>query len=217
VGLDSSLSVALLGLLLGIRHAVDPDHVVAVGTIATRTSSFRRAATVGALWGVGHTLTILLVGGGIIALRVAISPRIALAMEFAVAIMLILLGLQNVATARRDEPREPSSTRPFIVGMVHGMAGSAAVVLLILATVRDSMWAFGYLLLFGLGTVVGMVIVTGIIAVPAELAVRRVRKARRWLTLASGVASVVLGLLLANELTNRHDGLFSETPAWIPR
>ena len=217
MGLDSSLSVALLGLLLGIRHAVDPDHVVAVGTIATRTSSFRRAATVGALWGVGHTLTILLVGGGIIALRVAISPRIALAMEFAVAIMLILLGLQNVATARRDEPREPSSTRPFIVGMVHGMAGSAAVVLLILATVRDSMWAFGYLLLFGLGTVVGMVIVTGIIAVPAELAVRRVRKARRWLTLASGVASVVLGLLLANELTNRHDGLFSETPAWIPR
>jgi high-affinity nickel-transport protein len=187
--LDSSLSVALLGLLLGIRHAVDPDHVVAVGTIATRTSSFRRAATVGALWGVGHTLTILLVGGGIIALRVAISPRIALAMEFAVAIMLILLGLQNVATARRDEPREPSSTRPFIVGMVHGMAGSAAVVLLILATVRDSMWAFGYLLLFGLGTVVGMVIVTGIIAVPAALAVRRVRKARRWLTLASGVAS----------------------------
>lgn len=217
MGLDSSLSVALLGLLLGIRHAVDPDHVVAVGTIATRTSSFRRAATVGALWGVGHTLTILLVGGGIIALRVAISPRIALAMEFAVAIMLILLGLQNVATARRDEPREPSSTRPFIVGMVHGMAGSAAVVLLILATVRDSMWAFGYLLLFGLGTVVGMVIVTGIIAVPAALAVRRVRKARRWLTLASGVASVVLGLLLANELTNRHDGLFSETPAWIPR
>jgi high-affinity nickel permease len=214
---ESSLSIALLGLLLGIRHAVDPDHVVAVGTIATRTASFGRAATVGALWGVGHTLTILLVGGGIIALRVAISPRIGLAMEFAVAIMLILLGLQNVATARRDEAREPSSTRPFIVGMVHGMAGSAAVVLLILATVRDSMWAFAYLTLFGLGTVVGMVIVTAIIAVPAALAVRRVRNARRWLTLASGVASVVLGLLLASELTDRRDGLFSETPAWTPR
>ena len=215
--LDTSLSVLLLGFLLGIRHAVDPDHVVAVGTIATRTPSFRRAATVGALWGIGHTLTILLVGGGIILLRVAISPRIGLAMEFAVAIMLILLGLQNVATARHDEPREPSSTRPFIVGMVHGMAGSAAVVLLILATVRDSLWAFAYLTLFGLGTVVGMVIVTGIIAVPAALAVRRVRGARRWLTLASGVASVALGLLLANELTVRPDGLFSETPAWTPR
>ena len=214
---QSSLTIALLGLLLGVRHAVDPDHVVAVGTIATRTSSFRRAAAVGALWGIGHTLTILLVGGGIILLRVAISPRIGLAMEFAVAIMLILLGLQNVATARRDEPREPSSTRPFIVGMVHGMAGSAAVVLLILATVRDSTWAFAYLTLFGLGTVAGMVIVTGIIAVPAGLAVRRVRNARRWLTLASGVASVVLGVLLANELTDRRNGLFSEAPAWTPR
>ena len=215
--MHSSFTIALLGFLLGIRHAVDPDHVVAVGTIATRTSSFRRAAAVGALWGIGHTLTILLVGGGIIALRVAISPRIGLAMEFAVAIMLILLGLQNLATARRDEAREPSSTRPFVVGMVHGMAGSAAIVLLILATVRDSMWAFAYLMLFGFGTVVGMVIVTGIIAVPASLAVRRVRNARRWLTLASGVASVVLGVMLANELTDRRDGLFSATPVWTPR
>ena len=97
------------------------------------------------------------------------------------------------------------------------MAGSAAVVLLVLATVRDSMWAFAYLVLFGVGTVVGMVIVTGIIAVPASLAVRRVRNARRWLTLASGVASVVLGLMLANELTDGQSGLFSEAPAWTPR
>jgi ABC-type nickel/cobalt efflux system permease component RcnA len=214
---DYPVSVALLGFLLGVRHAVDPDHVVAVGTIATRSSSFRRAASVGALWGIGHTLTILLVGGGIIVLRVAISPRVGLAMEFAVAIMLILLGLQNVATARRNENREPSAARPFLVGMVHGMAGSAAVVLLVLATVRDSWWAFAYLLLFGLGTVIGMVIVTAIIAVPASLAVRRVRNARRWLTLASGVASVVLGLLLANELTDSTDGLFSDAPAWTPR
>ena len=212
-----SLSVALLGLLLGIRHAIDPDHVVAVGTIATRSTSFRRAAGVGVLWGIGHTLTILLVGGGIILLRVAISPRIGLAMEFAVAIMLILLGLQNVVTARHSEAREPSTARPFVVGMVHGMAGSAAVVLLVLATVRDSMWAFGYLLLFGLGTVLGMVIVTAIIAVPAAIAVRRVRNARRWLTLASGVASVVLGVALANELTDASDGLFAESPAWTPR
>jgi high-affinity nickel permease len=214
---DYPVSVALLGFLLGVRHAVDPDHVVAVGTIVTRSSSFRRAASVGALWGIGHTLTILLVGGGIIVLRVAISPRVGLAMEFAVAIMLILLGLQNVATARRNENREPSAARPFLVGMVHGMAGSAAVVLLVLATVRDSWWAFAYLLLFGLGTVIGMVIVTAIIAVPASLAVRRVRNARRWLTLASGVASVVLGLLLANELTDSTDGLFSDAPAWTPR
>lgn len=213
----SVVSIAVLGFLLGVRHAVDPDHVVAVGTIATRTTSFRRAAGVGALWGIGHTLTILVVGGGIILLRVVISPRVALAMEFAVALMLILLGLQNVASARRGDAPDPSPTRPFVVGMVHGLAGSAAVVLLVLATVRDSWWAFAYLSLFGLGTVVGMVAVTAVIAVPAAIAVNRVRNARRWLTLASGIASVVLGVLLASELSDGDTGLFSAAPAWTPR
>lgn len=213
----SALSVAMLGFLLGVRHAIDPDHVVAVGTIATRTTSFRRAAAIGALWGIGHTLTILAVGGGIILLRVAISPRVGLAMEFAVALMLILLGMQNLASARQRNAPPPSPARPFVVGMVHGMAGSAAIVLLVLATVTDPFWALAYLILFGTGTVVGMVIVTGIIAVPASLAVARVRNARRWLTFASGVASVVLGVVLASELTEADGGLFSAAPVWAPR
>ena len=213
----SVLSIALLGFLLGVRHAVDPDHVVAVSTIATRTTSFRRAAAVGALWGVGHTLTILSVGGAIILMRVTITPRIALAMEFSVALMLIVLGFQNLASARNADPPAPSIARPFLVGMVHGMAGSAAVALLVLATVRDAAWALAYLTLFGLGTVLGMVIVTAMIAVPAALAISRVRNARRWLTLASGVASVALGVMLASELTDREVGLFSPNPSWTPR
>ena len=213
----SPLTVAVLGFLLGVRHAVDPDHVVAMSTIATRVPSFRRAAGVGALWGIGHTLTILLVGGGIIVLKVAISPRVGLAMEFTVALMLILLGFQNVFSARSADTRTPSTARPFVVGMVHGMAGSAAVVLLVLATVSDSRWALAYLVLFGLGTVLGMAIVTASIALPASLAVTRVRNARRWLTLASGVVSVVLGVLLASELTDGEGGLFSAQPSWTPR
>lgn len=214
---SSALSIAVLGFLLGVRHAVDPDHVVAMSTIATRTRSLRRAAGVGALWGIGHTLTILLVGGAIIALKVAISPRVGLAMEFSVALMLIALGFQNVMSARKTEAPSPSTARPFLVGMVHGMAGSAAVVLLVLATVSDPRWAFAYLALFGFGTVLGMTIVTASIALPASLAVRRVRSARRWLTLASGVASVVLGVLLASELTDGEGGLFSSSPTWTPR
>lgn len=213
----SALSLVILGFLLGLRHAVDPDHVVAVSTIATRTASFRRAVFVGAVWGFGHTLTILLVGGSIILLRVAISPRVGLAMEFAVAIMLILLGFQNLASARHPNAPAPSAARPFVVGMVHGMAGSAAVVLLVLATVNDSIVALAYLALFGLGTVAGMMIVTGTIALPASLAMSRVRHARRWLTIASGVASVVLGVLLASELTDRESGLLSDHPVWTPR
>jgi high-affinity nickel-transport protein len=214
---SSALSIAVLGFLLGVRHAVDPDHVVAMSTIATRTTGLRRAAGVGALWGIGHTLTILLVGGAIILLKIAISPRVGLAMEFSVALMLIVLGFQNVMSARKAETPAPSTARPFLVGMVHGMAGSAAVVLLVLATVSDPRWAFAYLALFGLGTVLGMTIVTATIALPASMAVTRVRSARRWLTLASGVASVALGVLLASELTEGDGGLFSATPTWTPR
>jgi high-affinity nickel-transport protein len=210
----SAISVAVLGFLLGIRHAVDPDHVVAVGTIATRHPTFRHAATIGALWGVGHTVTIMAVGGTIIVLRVAISPRVGLAMEFAVAMMLITLGLMNVASARRADAPAPSAARPLAVGMVHGLAGSAAVALLVLATVSDSLWAFAYLCLFGLGTIVGMVLVTAVIALPASFAVARVATARRWLTLASGVVSLAFGAFLASELTGA--GLFTDTPTWTP-
>jgi High-affinity nickel-transport protein len=212
----SAISIAILGFLLGVRHAVDPDHVVAVGTIATRTPSFRRAAAVGALWGVGHTVTIVAVGGLIVFFRVAISPRVGLAMEFAVALMLIILGLLNVANARHLHPPAPSAARPLVVGMVHGLAGSAAIALIVLATVSSAAWAIAYLFLFGAGTIVGMVIVTAIIALPASLAVARMRSARRWLTLASGVASLVFGVLLARQLTGT-GGVFSDAPAWTPR
>lgn len=212
----SSLSLAILGFLLGVRHAVDPDHVVAVGTIAARAHSFRRAAGIGVLWGLGHTVTILAVGGAIIALRIAISPRVGLAMEFAVAIMLIVLGVLNLLSAHRGAAPEPSSARPVVVGMVHGLAGSAAVVLVVVATVSNPVWSLAYLLLFGLGTVAGMVLVTAAIAVPASLAIARLSVARRWLTAASGVVSVVFGVLLAHALSGPN-GIFSDFPVWTPR
>jgi high-affinity nickel-transport protein len=154
------------------------------------------------------------VGGSIILLRIVISPRVGLAMEFAVAMMLIVLGLMNVASSQRSDASAPSAARPLAVGMVHGLAGSAAVALLVLATVTDSFWAFAYLFLFGLGTIVGMVLVTAMIAMPAALAVAHVADARRWLTLASGVVSLVFGAFLASELTGA--GLFSDSPTWTP-
>lgn len=212
----SAFSLAVLGFLLGVRHAVDPDHVVAIGTIATRASSFRRAAGIGVLWGVGHTLTILAVGGTIVVLEIVVSPRLGLAMEFAVAVMLILLGILNLFGAVRGAPPSPSSARPLVVGMVHGLAGSAAVALVVVATVPNPVWALAYLLLFGCGTVAGMVLVTAAIAVPASLALTRLALARRWLTVASGVASLVFGVVLAHALSGPN-GLFSDTPIWVPR
>jgi high-affinity nickel-transport protein len=210
----SALGLAFFGLLLGIRHAVDPDHVVAVTAIATTQRSVGRATSIGALWGVGHTLTILVVGGAIIAFRIVIPPRLGLAFEFCVGIALIVLGLANLFS-NHDAPPKHTSARPLIVGMVHGLAGSAAVALLVLAAVRDPRWALAYLLLFGVGTIIGMMAVTTAIAVPAALAANRVRSMRRYLVLASGAASVIFGALIAIELAG--NGLFSSAPVWTPR
>src|SRR5919199_6810868 len=93
----STLSVLALGFVLGMRHATDLDHVIAVTTIVSQQRSVARAAGVGALWGVGHSATILLVGGAIVLFRVAIPPRLGLAMEFAVAVMLVVLGAANLS------------------------------------------------------------------------------------------------------------------------
>lgn len=210
----SALGLSLFGLLLGIRHAVDPDHVVAVTAIATGQRSVRNAGMIGAMWGVGHTFTILLVGGAIIVFRIAIPPRLGLAFEFAVGIVLIVLGLANLLS-RADVTPPRNSARPVVVGMVHGLAGSAAVALLVLAAVRDTAWAIGYLMLFGLGTIVGMIAVTTAIAVPAAYAANRVTALRRYLVLASGAASVIAGTLIAVQLAG--NGLFSASPVWVPR
>ena len=115
--LTALLSVTLLGFLLGMRHATDPDHVVAVTTIVTQQRSLARAARIGVLWGVGHTATIILVGGAIIVAKVqlsAIPPRVGLALEFVVALMLIVLGLLTLAGSERrvaDSTARPLTTR----------------------------------------------------------------------------------------------------------
>lgn len=189
-----------LGVLLGVRHALDPDHVIAVGTISAPMPSIRRSAGVGAVWGLGHTLTILGVGGSIVLLRAAISSRAELMMELTVAVMLIVLGVMNLAHARHAQPVVPSSFRPFAVGMVHGMAGSAAIALLVLATIPDTLHGIVYLLLFGMGTIVGMIGVTVLMTVPMALITTQAGVSRRWLTAASGLVSVAFGASMIHHL-----------------
>jgi hypothetical protein len=208
----SSTSLLFLGFVLGMRHATDADHVVAVTTIVSDRSSLWRASAVGALWGIGHTVTILLVGGAIVVFHLAIPPRLGLAMEFAVAIMLIALGAMNL----RGHTRAATSTaRPVIVGFVHGLAGSAFIALLVVAAVPGAWMGLGYLALFGLGTIAGMALITLTIAVPSTLAARRFGLMQGALRLASGVASVAFGLFLAGQGISA--GLFSTLPQWTPR
>ena len=210
--LDAS-SPILLGTLLGLRHATDADHVVAVTTIVARERSLLRAARIGAAWGLGHSVTLLVLGGAVIAFRLVIPPRVGLGLEFAVALMLIGLGYANLRS--REPATEPALTRPFWIGVVHGLAGSAAVALLVLATIRTPLAAGVYLLMFGLGTVLGMTLVTLLLAAPAAYVGDRLGRMRTGIRLAAGALSVVFGLLLARELIV-DGGLFSVTPTWAP-
>jgi high-affinity nickel-transport protein len=202
-------------LLLGMRHATDPDHVVAVTTIVSRERSLGRAGGVGMLWGLGHTLTLLAVGGAIIGLRVTLSPRLGLTLELAVAAMLVLLGLLNVLDVRARAGRL-ADARPLAVGVIHGLAGSAAAVLLVLPLIPDPRWAALYLLVFGLGTMVGMALVTIALAAPAAMVATRVQRFGRAVRLASGTLSIAFGLWLACGIVV-DDGLFGPAPQWTPK
>ena len=268
IGLFSILAV---GFFLGMRHATDPDHVIAVTTIVTRQKKAGRAALIGAFWGIGHTMTILVVGGAIILFGIAIPPRVGLSMELSVGLMLIVLGAMNVSTFFRDvperfgfssdepavvhshahshgeyvhshphahspelHPHAPEQTplarvdrllgklrgyqqvRPLVIGVVHGLAGSAAVALLVLTTIRDPLWALAYLLLFGLGTIGGMMLITlSMVSAFHFLGTGRQGFSRR-LSVASGVISLAFGALLAYQICVVN-GLLSSHPHWTPR
>jgi len=205
----------LTSLVWGMRHAIDPDHVVAVSTIVSRERSVWRAAAIGAQWGIGHTLTVLAVGGAIIVFKLTITPRVGLSMEFAVALMLILLGVVNMAGARRAASPALRSTTlpPLFVGLVHGMAGSAAAAVLVIGLIPDPYWALAALVVFCLGTLIGMALVTAAIAAPSAYAGSRMGGVQRRLRFASGVLSAAFGIYLAHQI-GFVDGLFTSDPQW---
>jgi high-affinity nickel permease len=266
----SLFSIVALGFFLGMRHATDPDHVIAVTTIVARYRKISHAALIGGFWGVGHTLTILLVGSGIILFGWVIPARIGLSMEFSVGLMLILLGVLNLTGMlqwitttlspsgeisglshshahshgdyihthphRHDSethPHTPEQTplgwfdrrfgqlglyqmvRPLVVGLVHGLAGSAAVALLVLTTIRNPKWAVVYLLVFGIGTIAGMMLITGAMVLPFAYADKRFSRLNRGLRFASGLISVAFGLFLVYEI-GFVNGLFTSHPHWTP-
>jgi high-affinity nickel-transport protein len=212
----ASLSVLVIGFLLGMRHATDADHVVAVTTIVSRHASFARAARVGALWGLGHTLTLLGVGGAMVLFKLVMPPWLGLTLELLVAVMLVVLGIASVIGGGRSNRVIESNSRPLIVGTVHGMAGSAAFTLLALPLIASPLLAAGYLVLFGVGTVAGMVAVTIAVALPSLYAASRMERAHRTLRLAAGFASIAFGLYLAHQI-GFADGLFTGAPQWTPR
>jgi High-affinity nickel-transport protein len=259
------LSIIVIGFFLGMRHATDPDHVIAVTTIVSQQRGTKRAALVGAFWGLGHTMTIFVVGSAIIIFNIVIPTRLGLGMELSVAVMLIILGTWNLAAffrsgpapgnlpaavvhshvhshgslvhnhphahvaethshehsriAKLDQSWGTSSAyqlvRPLVVGIVHGLAGSAAVALLILATIRNSHWAVAYLLVFGVGTIAGMMLITMSIASAFRFVGDRFERFGQRLGMVSGLISLTFGLLVSYQICVVQ-GLFSSSPQWVP-
>jgi cytochrome c biogenesis protein CcdA len=209
-----------IGLVLGIRHAADSDHVVAVTAIAARYRRIGPAALVGVLWGLGHTLTICTVGAAIILLNLAVPARVGLSLEFAVGIALTVVGTLNVAgrggfVSAAGATGRQQGVRAFAVGLVHGLAGSAAVALLVLATVRDPWAGCAYLLVFGAGTIMGMILVTVAFASPVAVLARRFDWSGTGLRLATGLLSLTFGLYVMYQV-GLVDGLFRAAPHWNP-
>lgn len=235
-----------LGFLLGMRHATDPDHVIAVTTIVTRERDVKQAALIGMAWGAGHTLTILAVGSALITFRLVLPPRAGLGMELAVAVMLILLGIRNMGglfgsagAAGQGHHGHPHPhvhesvsihladrsfgsarlyclLRPLVIGVVHGLAGSAAIALLVLSTIHNSQWAVMYLLIFGIGTVLGMMVITTTTASALRLGGMVNTRLGQHFRLAAGVLSVAFGLFLTYQIGFVH-GLFMAHANWVPR
>ena len=222
------LTGSALGSLLGMRHALEPDHLTAVSTLVTGERNSLRAASLGASWGVGHTLSLVIVGVVLVGLRAQMPARVADLFEFLVALMLIGLGIRAIVLAVRQGPVGPTHThhhghvvhrhagatphvhvgrwtlarRPLLIGAVHGLAGSGALTALVLTTLPSTAARISYMALFGFGSTVGMAILSGLLGWPLAK-VGTNRTLTRAFSVAVGCISIGLGLFWGYPLALR--------------
>lgn len=206
-----------LGSLLGMRHALEPDHLAAVSTLVTRERNTIRAALLGMCWGIGHTAGLIVVGAVLVLFRAELPDRLASVFELLVAIMLVVLGMRAVVQAvRQGRPSHRHAgpfavhrhsglpahvhigtwtlaRRPLLIGAVHGLAGSGALTALVLTTLPSTSARLTYMALFGLGSTVGMAALSGMLGWPlARLGSHDV--VMRTVSFAVGTMSMVLGV-----------------------
>jgi len=183
-----------LGFAAGLRHALDADHLVAMATIVSRERSFARSMLFGGFWGLGHTCSLLTAGLAMILIGSPVPASWSRWLEIAVAVMLVVLGVMAIVrrTPREADRRTPGHARPFTVGVVHGLAGSGAMALVVLASARSPWVGLAAVALFGLGSIGGMVAVSGILALPfARLGVGRMES---WARVLVGATSIAFGI-----------------------
>jgi ABC-type nickel/cobalt efflux system permease component RcnA len=223
---SSIISILAFGFVLGLKHAIEADHVAAVSTIASEQRSLLGSSLVGALWGIGHTISLLAAAALIVLLHIEISDRVSLGLEIMVGLMLIILGVNALRKLLRGghlhmhvhqhggrqhvhphihDGRQPDGRshhalklqrRPLIIGMIHGLAGSGALMLLVLSTIRQPVVGLFYVLIFGVGSTGGMMLMSALVGLPAKLTAQRFSRANAILRAGSGAFSIVLGSII---------------------
>ncbi|WHY16940.1 urease accessory protein UreH [Paenibacillus sp. G2S3] len=207
----SLLSVLFFGFILGIKHSIEPDHIIAVSTMVGTNKKLWRSTLTGVFWGIGHTSTLFIVGMILVLLKGELPEVWAMSLEFLVGIMLVYLGFKSMASIKKSNSSSHSHERSplikiFIIGFIHGLAGSAAMVLLTLTTV-SSIWECAvYILIFGLGTISGMLIFTTILGIPFVYSKKNV-VINRSLTQLAGSISFIFGIYYMYNL-GVSEGLF---------
>lgn len=208
------------GFLLGMRHAFDADHIAAVSTIISNHKSIRKSSLLGIFWGFGHTISLLAIGLLILLLKIKIPEKIALLLELIVGIMLLVLGINVLLTINKNKIHLHKHKHgiiehihfhshkltkyhhhehiPFkqllLIGLIHGIAGSAALTLLVLTTVNSILLGIIYILIFGVGSIIGMALISSIISLPFKLIPNNLQKTQRILRISTGLFSIVIGL-----------------------
>jgi hypothetical protein len=215
--MSSSLAGVLLGLAVGLRHAFEPDHLTAVATLATETRDAKRGALLGAMWGLGHTMSLVIVGIVLIAIGAALPVRLGAWFELGVCAMLVLLGVRAIVQSRKLGSAGPVhahahggqvhehagadahlhigrgifALRPLAVGLIHGLAGSGALTAIVFAELPSTSARLAYITLFGVGSIAGMAAASAIVGI----SLRAMERARRGITVAAGIVSIGLGIV----------------------
>jgi ABC-type nickel/cobalt efflux system permease component RcnA len=231
LGSISLLAVLSIGLVFGLKHATEVDHVVAVSTIVSQHRNVFHSALVGALWGVGHTVSLLVICAVVLTLRVAIPESVSGWLEFGVAVMIVCLGVSALRRAlrknaevhvhqhrhdglshthvhfhERETRHEPASHKqhshavsrlgwkPVLIGMMHGLAGSGALTLLVLTQISSPWIGFLYVATFGFGSILGMLVMSGMIGLPFALASRKLTPIHQGIQAVAAVLSICFGI-----------------------
>lgn len=228
--IGSTAGILGLGFFIGLRHATEGDHLAAVSTIVAERKSLWSSAIVGGLWGVGHTISLLAAGTIVLLLDFQISERMERALEFAVGIMLLLLGANvlrklltggtlhfhshehgarehahpHVHGVRQSDPANTHhglkfSPRSIVIGMVHGLAGSAALMLIVVPTIESKIVGLLYIIIFGIGSIGGMMIMSFLVGLPFHLTASKFNRLNTVLQGTAGVVGILFGLFIMYE------------------